>query len=84
MIPPRLAQIEDKDVRFYVFTPASVRLALITEAHKRGSDLWTLCGSILSQWLDAGCPDSLTGTANPSSPAPSLSSSVAGHTEPAA
>lgn len=84
MIPPRLAQVEDKEVRFYVHAPASVRLALTEEAHKRGTDLWTLGGLVLAQWLEAGCPDGLSVNAAASSPAPSPSSSVAGPKEPGA
>ena len=72
MIPPRLAKVEDKEVRFYVHAPASVRLALTEEAHKRGIDLWILGGLVLAQWLDVGCPDNSA----VSSPAPSPSSSV--------
>lgn len=84
MIPPRLAQIEDKDVRFYVVAPSSVKLALSEEAVSRGTDLWSLGGAVLAQWVTAGCPDSLSDNSAPSSPAPSPSSSVAGPKEPEA
>lgn len=84
MIPPRLAQVEDKEVRFYVHTRASVRLALTEEAHNRGTDLWTLGGLVLAQWLEAGCPDGLSVNSAAPSPAPSPSSSVAGPKEPEA
>ena len=82
MIPPRQTAVEDKDVRFYVTAPASVRLALTQEAHDRGTDLWTLGGLVLAQWLEAGCPDGLSVNAAAPSPAPSPSSSVAGPQEP--
>ncbi len=78
MIPPRLNQVEDKEVRFYVVAQTSVKLALSEEAVSRGTDLWTLGGAVLSQWVAAGCPDRLTAPSSPSSPAPSPSSSVAG------
>lgn len=84
MIPPRLNQVEDKDVRFYVVSQTSVKLALSEEAVNRGTDLWTLGGAVLSQWVAAGCPDRFTATTSPSSPAPSPSPSVAGPKEPEA
>lgn len=56
MIPPRLETVEDKERRFYVVAPSSVYLALQQEAIKRGTDLWTLGGSVLTAWLAAGCP----------------------------
>lgn len=56
-IPPRQDQPEDKDRRFYVFAPSSVYLELQKEAIARGTDLWTLCGSVLTAWLKSGCPD---------------------------
>jgi len=57
-IPARVEQVEDKVKRFYVFAPSSVYLELQKEAIKRGSDIWTLCGAVLADWLKAGCPDS--------------------------
>ena len=57
MIPPRQEAIEDKDRRFYVVAPSSVYLALQQEAIQRGTDLWTLGGTVLTAWLKAGCPD---------------------------
>lgn len=75
-IPPRLTDFEDKHRRFYVVAPSSVYLSLQEEAIRRGTDLWTLGGKVLSSWMAAGCPDfSLEGV--PPCPAPSPSSSVA-------
>ena len=65
-IPPRQETIEDKDRRFYVVAPGSVYLALQQEALQRGSDLWTLGGSVLAAWLNAGCPDFPTESPSPS------------------
>ncbi len=56
-IPPRQEHIEDKEVRFYVFAPASVKLALHQEAIQRGVEFWHLGGAVLASWLRAGCPD---------------------------
>ncbi len=84
MIPPRLSQVEDKEVRFYVVAQTSIKLALSEEAVRRGTDLWSLGGAVLAQWVTAGCPDSLSDNSAPSSPAPSPSSSVAGPKEPEA
>lgn len=56
-IPPRQSQVEDKERRFYVCAPSSVYLSLQQEAIQRGTDLWTLGGSVLTAWLNAGCPD---------------------------
>jgi len=55
-IPPRQEQIEDKERRFYVAAPSSCYLQLQQEAIQRGTDLWTLGGSVLRSWLEAGCP----------------------------
>ena len=55
-IPPRLSKPIQKDRRFYVIADSAVYLALQKEAHARDTDLWTLCGSVLTAWLDAGCP----------------------------
>lgn len=78
-IPKRMTNPPvDKEKRFYVVAPASVHLDLQREATERGSDLWTLGGIVLSEWLRAGCPDF-----NPNSesvPAPS-SSPIAGQQE---
>lgn len=71
MIPPRLDNPEPKERRFYVVADSSVHLALQQEAHSRGTDLWTLGGSVLTAWLSAGCPEF------PQSPFPSPSQSVA-------
>ena len=76
-LPPRKAQVEDKEVRFYVTAPGTVKLALQEEAFRRGTDLWTLGGSVLALWVAAGCPDGLSGTSPVSSPTPSPTSSVA-------
>ena len=76
IIPPRLEQVEDKERRFYVVAPSSVYLQLQQEAIHRGTDLWTLAGSVLTAWLSAGCPADFLGCAN-SAPAPS-SSPIAG------
>lgn len=84
LIPPRLARVEDKDVRFYVAAPASVKLAITEEALARGTDLWTLGGAVLAHWVSLGCPDCLPAPSQSSSPAPSPSSSVAGQKEPGA
>lgn len=68
MIPKRKDEIEDKIKRFYVFAPSSVYLELQKEAYKREVDLWTLCGCVLSAWLDSGCPDSFVSPRPSSSP----------------
>lgn len=68
-IPPRLEKPEPKERRFYVVADSTAHLRLQKEAHLRGTDLWTLGGSVLTDWLDAGCPDSIT----PLSPSPSRS-----------
>lgn len=57
IIPPRQDQVEDKERRFYIVAPSSVYLQLQQEAIQRGTDLWTLGGSVLTAWLAAGCPD---------------------------
>lgn len=75
-IPPRRTDFEDKDRRFYVVAPSSVYLSLQEEAIRRGTDLWTLGGKVLSAWMAAGCPDFSPEGASPC-PAPSPSSSVA-------
>ncbi|WP_138437813.1 hypothetical protein [Marinobacter shengliensis] len=56
-IPPRQDQVEDKERRFYVSAPSSIYLQLQQEAIQRGTDLWTLGGSVLRAWLEAGCPN---------------------------
>lgn len=56
-IPPRQEQITDKECRFYVCAPASVKLALHHEALRRNVELWDLGGAVLASWLRAGCPD---------------------------
>ena len=76
VIPPRRTNFEDKDRRFYVVAPSSVYLSLQEEAIRRGTDLWTLGGAVLTAWMEAGCPD-FASSVSPSSPAPSPSSSVA-------
>jgi|GEM_PF-626893 len=83
-IPPRQADLEDKDRRFYVSAPGSVHLALQTEAHQRGTDLWTLGGAVLSQWVRLGCPDQLSANTGSFASTPSPSPSVANQKEPAA
>jgi hypothetical protein len=55
-IPPRLPKPPAKDRRFYVITDSDVYLSLQKEAHARDTDVWTLGGSVLTAWLDAGCP----------------------------
>lgn len=69
LIPPRQEDYEDKDRRFYVVTPSSIYLQLQQEAIGRGTDLWTLGGSVLRAWLKAGCPD--FGFSKPADPAES-------------
>jgi len=64
MIPPRQQLSEDKERRFYVFAPASVVLALQTEAVARDTDAWKLGGAVIGMWVAAGCPDSIA-AANP-------------------
>lgn len=56
-IPPRQSKVEDKERRFYVVAPSSIYLSLQQEAVQRGTDLWTLGGSVLTAWFNAGCPD---------------------------
>ena len=70
MIPPRQAKVDDKDRRFYISAPSSVYLHLQQEAIQRGTDLWTLGGLVLTQWLQAGCPDLAASTESPC-PSPS-------------
>jgi len=75
-IPPRQNQVEDKERRFYVCAPSSIYLQLQQEAIQRGTDLWTLGGSVLRAWLEAGCPSFGTQDQPPeksSSPPPSSS-----------
>lgn len=84
MIPPRLTTFEDKEVRFYVTAPSSIKLRIAEEAVARGTDLWTLGGAVLAQWVTAGCPDLFPGNSAASSPTPSPSSSVVGPKEPGA
>ena len=69
VIPPRLDKPEPKERRFYVTADSTVHLALQKEAHARGTDLWTLGGAVLTEWLAAGCP-----SISPLSPHPSPSS----------
>lgn len=57
MIPKKLKNPKESNKRFYVFASASTYIDLQNEAYKRGTDLWTLCGSVLTAWLAAGCPD---------------------------
>lgn len=59
MIPARKKQVDDELKRFYVSAPTSVHLALTEEAYKRGTDLWSLGGYVLSSWLAAGAPDQI-------------------------
>lgn len=75
-IPPRQDQVEDKERRFYVCAPSSIYLQLQQEAIQRGTDLWTLGGSVLRAWLEAGCPNfghQAQHPEKPSSPPPSSS-----------
>lgn len=58
-IPPRQDHIKDDNKRFYVLAPASTHLELQKEAFKRGTDLWTLGGHVLTSWLAAGAPDQI-------------------------
>ena len=62
-IPARVEQVEDKEKRFYVIARSSVYLELQKEAIKRGTDLWTLGGSVLTAWVQAGFPDGLPSNA---------------------
>jgi len=82
-IPPRQLNVQDKDRRFYVAAPSSVYLKLQHEAITRGTDLWTLGGAVLTDWLSAGCPDlrlSDSGETENSLSPPSSSSPLAGPT----
>lgn len=60
-IPARkdVADIEDKERRFYVFAPASVVVALQLEAGQRCIDPWRLGGYVVQSWIEAGCPDQI-------------------------
>ncbi|MCG7200879.1 hypothetical protein MD273_14175 [Marinobacter pelagius] len=79
-IPPRQDQVEDKERRFYVVAPSSCYLQLQQEAIQRGTDLWTLCGSVLRAWLEAGCPNfGFQGDAPEKSSSPPPSSSPLAH-----
>jgi len=81
-LPPRKDQVEDKDRRFYVCTPSSIYLQLQQEAIQRGTDLWTLGGSVLTAWLEAGCPTFGTQDQHPEKPSsPPPSSSPLAHEE---
>lgn len=70
-IPSRIDNAEDPKKRFYVFAPASVQLALQQEAHKRGTDLWTLGGLVLANWVAAGFPDQIQSADVSPRPSPS-------------
>ena len=79
-IPPRQDQVEDKERRFYVSAPSSIYLQLQQEAIHRGTDLWTLGGSVLRAWLEAGCPNFGTQGHHPEKPlSPPPSSSPLAH-----
>ncbi len=56
-IPSRVDQVEDKQRRFYIFTTSTIYVELQKEALRRGTDLWTLCGAVLTDWINSGCPD---------------------------
>ncbi len=56
-IPSRVEQVEDKPRRFYIFTSSSIYVELQKESLRRGTDIWTLCGAVLTDWIQAGCPD---------------------------
>ena len=73
MIPARQVKIKDELKRFYVSAPTSVHLQLTQEAYRRGTDLWSLGGSVLASWVAAGFPDQIV-PAEPVSPCPSPSS----------
>lgn len=60
MIPARQIEVRDVIKRFYVTAPSSTHLELQKEAFKRGTDLWTLGGHVLTSWLAAGAPDKIT------------------------
>ncbi len=81
IIPPRQDQIEDKERRFYIVAPSSVYLELQQEAIQRGTDLWTLGGSVLTAWLAAGCPDFSAGKSVCPPPSPSPIADVKGGAE---
>ena len=82
-IPARVEQVEDKERRFYVLAPSSIYLELQKEAIRRGSDLWTLSGSVLTAWVQAGFPDGFPSLPQSSvPPCPSLSPSVADPEQP--
>lgn len=59
MIPARQKEVKDDNKRFYVMARSSVHLELQKEAHKRGTDLWTLGGTVITSWLAAGAPDQI-------------------------
>ncbi len=59
VLPPRQPDAADKDVRIYVFLPASARLKLVEEAGARGLDWYRLGGAVLAMWVQAGCPDTI-------------------------
>lgn len=63
-IPPRQNKVEDKERRFYVCAPSSIYLQLQQEAIQRGTDLWTLGGSVLTAWLEAGFPSPTSGASS--------------------
>lgn len=60
-LPPRdpSADTADKEKRFFVFASQGVILALQTEAVSRGLDAWRLGGAVITQWIEAGCPDAI-------------------------
>lgn len=75
LIPPRVPKLPPKQRRFYVATDSDVYLSLQKEAHARDTDVWTLGGSILTAWLEAGCPSSFDSAPAAVSPCPPPSSS---------
>lgn len=63
----------EKLKRWHVFTSAGVYLELQRQAVARGTDIWTLAGAVLGQWLQAGAPDVIRPTTDSLFPCPSPS-----------
>lgn len=57
IIPKKLDSPEDLPKKFLVIVPTSQYLKLQHEAAERGTDICTLAGSVLCNWVVSGCPD---------------------------
>lgn len=57
VIPPRLGSTPTKPRRFLVAVPILDYLRVAEEAAVRDTDLVTMAGMVISQWVALGCPD---------------------------